>query len=232
MDKRFWAIVGVIVIVFGGILAFQSSSNKNTSSSSSKPTSHIEGDTTSKVKLVEYGDYECPVCENYFLAVMQLQAKYNTTIAFQFRNLPLSQIHPNAIAGARAAEAADMQGKFWQMHDLLYTSENWQVWSTSSTPDPYFWAYAKQLGLNVTKFKTDFASAAANNRIQADLTAFGKTGEQEATPTFFLNGKYLSNADVGKFDSDGTIDVSQTVAAFSTYIDAALKTAGVTPPSS
>jgi protein-disulfide isomerase len=220
MDKRFWAIVGVIVIVFGGILAFQSSSNKNTSSSSSKPTSHIEGDTTSKVKLVEYGDYECPVCENYFLAVMQLQAKYNTTIAFQFRNLPLSQIHPNAIAGARAAEAADMQGKFWQMHDLLYTSENWQVWSTSSTPDPYFWAYAKQLGLNVTKFKTDFASAAANNRIQADLTAFGKTGEQEATPTFFLNGKYLSNADVGKFDSDGTIDVSQTVAAFSTYIDA------------
>jgi protein-disulfide isomerase len=219
MDKRFWAIIGVIVVVFGGILVFHGNkSDDGNKHSSNQATNHVEGNTSAKVTLVEYGDYECPVCESYYPVVQQVQQKYNDTVKFQFRNLPLSQVHPNAIAGARAAEAADMQGKFWQMHDALYDSTNWNEWSTSSNPDPYFWNYAKQLGLNVDTFKKDFASSTANDRVQADLAAFTKTGQQEATPAFFVNGKFYANSNF--VDANGP-----SVDAFSKVLDAALKNA-------
>jgi len=221
MDKRFLTIIGVIIVVFAGIVVYNNHKNNNNSNDSNlQPTNHVEGDLSSKVTLVEYGDYECPVCESYFTTVQQVQEKYNTQIKFQFRNLPLTSIHPNAFAGARAAEAADLQGKFWQMHDMLYTAENWQEWSTSSNPEPYFWTYAQELGLNVTKFKSDFASAEVNNRVQADLSAFAKTGQEEATPTFFLNGKYVPNSEL--VDSSDT----PSITAFSNVIDAALKSTG------
>lgn len=223
MDKRFLAILGVIIAVFLGILFFgnHGSGNNGGSSGNGQPTNHVEGNLNSKVTLLMYGDYECPVCENYFTTVAQVEQKYASEIKFQFRNLPLTQIHPNALAGARAAEAADMQGKFWQMHDTLYEAQNWEEWSTSSNPEPYFWNYAAQLGLNVNKFKNDFASTAVNDRIQDDLTAFGKTGEQEATPTFFLNGKYIPNSEL--VDSQNQ---EPSVNAFSNVINAALKSTG------
>lgn len=221
MDKRFWAIIGVIVVIFGAILVIHNhNTNKNSGgSSSSQPTNHVEGNLNSKVTLVEYGDYECPVCENYHTTVQAVQQKYVDKIKFQFRNLPLSQIHPNAIAGARAAEAADMQGKFWEMHDALYTSTNWNDWSTSSNPEPFFEQYAHSLNLDINKFKTDFASSAANNRIQADIGAFQKTGQQEATPTFFLNGKVVPNTSL-------VANGAPSIDAFSKVIDAALKSTG------
>jgi protein-disulfide isomerase len=217
MDKRFLAIIGVIAVIFGGILVLNGNKTDKTGSSNTKPTNHIEGKLDSKVTLVEYGDYECPVCEGYYATMQQVQQKYNDIVKFQFRNLPLSSIHPNAIAGARAAEAADLQGKFWQMHDLLYNSTNWQEWSTSNNADPFFWSYAGQLGLNVTKFKADFASGKVNDRIQADLAAFKKTGQEEATPTFFVNGTYVSNTKL--VDSTG----APNLANFSQVLDTALK---------
>ena len=186
-----------------------------------RPFDHAHGPEDAPYTLVEYGDYECPVCESYFTTVGQVAQQNSSKVKFQFRNLPLSQIHPNAIAGARAAEAADMQGKFWQMHDTLYTYSNWSEWSTSSNPDPYFWTYAASLGLNVNKFKTDFASSEANDRIQADLGAFSKTGEQEATPTFFLNGKYVPNSEL----VDPTTG-EPSVAQFDKVLDAELKAVG------
>jgi protein-disulfide isomerase len=221
MDKRFLAIIGVIIVIFIGVVIVNNNSSNNAGSTNTQPTNHVEGNLNSKVTLVEYGDYECPVCESYFTTVQQVEQQFNAQIKFQFRNLPLSSIHPNAIAGARAAEAADLQGKFWQMHDILYDAENWEEWSTSSNPDPYFWTYAQELGLNITKFKTDFAGTEVNNRIQADLAAFAKTGQQEATPTFFLNGKYVPNSEL--------IDPSTeapSVAAFSSVINAELKATG------
>jgi len=223
MDKRFWAIIGVIVVVFGGVLVVHNNNaNKNgTSASSAKPTSHISGNTASKVTLVEYGDYECPVCENYNATVQAVQQQYKDTIKFQFRNLPLSSVHPNAFSSARAAEAADMQGKFWEMHDALYNPTNWQEWSTSSNPVPYYTAYAKQLKLDMTKFNKDFASSAVNNRINADLAAFAKTKQPTATPTFFLNGKYIANTKL----VDGTSG-QPSAEAFGKVLDAALKAAG------
>lgn len=220
MDKRFWGIIGVIVVIFAGILALNGNSNDaGNGGGGAKPTSHIKGNTASKVTLVEYGDYECPVCEGYFSTVEQVQQKYNDTVKFQFRNLPLLQIHPNAFAGARAAEAADKQGKFWEMHDLLYNQTNWSEWSTSKNPVPYFDNYASQLKLNMAQFKKDFSSNAVNNSINADITAFKNTGEQESTPSFFINGKYYANSKL--VDASG----NPSVEAFSKVLDAALKSA-------
>lgn len=227
MDKRFWAIIGIIIIVFVGIVALSGHKSGNGGGNTSAATNHVEGDLSSKVTLVEYGDYQCPVCEGYFSATQQVEQKYASTVKFQFRNLPLSQIHPNAIAGARAAEAADLQGKFWQMHDALYEPQNYDQWAydpttqsvRSADPLPYFDQYAKNLGLDVNKFKTDFASSTVNDRIQADIAAFDKTGQQMATPTYFINGKYYANSNF--VDSNG----QPSVAAFSKVLDAALKAA-------
>jgi protein-disulfide isomerase len=191
MDKRFWAIIGAIIIVFVGFLLFKSNDKAN-APSGSQATNHTAGAGKKHVTLVEYGDYECPVCEQYYPIVQQVQQKYGDDITLQFRNLPLTQIHPNAFAAARAAEAADLQGKFWQMHDALYQSQS--TWGQAKNATDYFNQFAQQLGLNVTQFKKDFGSSTVNDRINADLAAFAKTGQSQATPTFFLDGKYVKPA--------------------------------------
>lgn len=208
MDKRFWAIIGVIIAIFAGVLWINSNKKDNNggTGSNAQPTSHIRGNAASKVKLVEYGDYECPYCAEFQPVVNQVFQKYQATVAFQFRNLPLSQIHQNALASARAAEAADLQGKFWEMHDLLYQNQN--SWGQSSNPSSMFDTYAQQLGLNVSQFDKDFASSKVNDRINADKAEFNKTGEALATPTFFLNGKKIT---------------ATTLDDFSKFIDEALK---------
>jgi len=216
MSKRFWAIIAVLVVAFVGILWFNGhKKNANNVNTSAKTSNHVEGKVNSKVTLVEYGDYECPVCGGYYATVKQVQAKYNDTVAFQFRNLPLSQVHQFAFASARAAEAASLQGKFWEMHDLLYENQN--TWVSASDPNSYFTQYATQLGLNITKYQQDFASSAVNDTINADIDAFKATGDDMATPTFFLNGK--------KLDPTQLTDASHVpqLDKFSAILDNALK---------
>jgi protein-disulfide isomerase len=192
MSKQFWAILAVIVLIFAGVIIFNGNKNNNTSANSSaKATQHVEGLGKSGVTLVEYGDYECPYCEEYYPVVKQVQQEFNTQMTFQFRNFPLVSVHQNAFAGARAAEAAALQGKFWEMHDALYDNTNWQVWSTASDPTQYFDQYAQQLGLNLAKFKQDFSSTAVNDTVNADMAAGNKLGIN-GTPTFYLDGKQIS----------------------------------------
>lgn len=213
MSKSFWGVIIAIVIVLGGIFWLTGNRSSTTSSSANaQPTQHIEGQGSTGVTLVEYGDYECPYCSEFYSVVKQVQQQYNSQIFYQFRNLPLSQLHPNAFAAARAAEAAGLQNKFWEMHDLLYANQDptgKSGWVASTDVlSQYFVGYAQQLGLNVTQFKSDFASAKVNDLINADVTAFNKTGAQEATPTFFLDGKQ--------------IQPGLSVADFQKYIDAAI----------
>lgn len=212
MSKQFWAILLVIAAVFIGVVAF--TGKDKTATTSASPTNHVTGNTASSVKLVEYGDYQCPVCGLYDPTVKQVVEKYKDQIAFQFRNLPIPSLHPNAFAAARAAEAADAQGKFWEMHDKLY--ENQTAWSSGSSPTKQFDSYAKAIGLDMTKYHKDFASSKVNNAINADLAAFEKTGDDMATPTFYLNGK--------KVDLSKLVDETNqpTVENFSKLIDAAL----------
>lgn len=219
MDKRFIAILIGLVVIFGGILAFTGKSDNNSGSGgSSQTTNHVEGQNKKGVTLVEYGDYECPVCEGYYPIVKQVAAKFSKDIHFQFRNLPLISIHPNAFAGARAAEAAALQNKFWEMHDTLYDQNNWQAWSTAPSPTSFFNAYAQQLGLNLDQFKQDYASSKVNDSINADLAAFKATGQQQATPSFFVNGAFVDNGQL----TDPTTHIP-SVDKFSAVINAAIK---------
>lgn len=198
MDKRFLAILAATIAIFGGIFIFSqrsgNGSNGSTLGSQVQVTNHVTGQGEKKVTLLEYGDYQCSVCEAYEPAIEQVRTVYAKDIHFQFRNLPLVSVHQNAFAAARAAEAAALQNKFWEMHDTLYSQVNWLSWTTSSSPRELFNAYARQIGLDEARFQADFASKRVNDTIRADLEEFQKTGQQMATPTFFLNGVYVENS--------------------------------------
>jgi protein-disulfide isomerase len=198
MDRRFLSILGGIIAIFIIIFAVtqhssNNSTNSNSGGSSSQPTNHVEGQGSTGVKLIEYGDYECPICEAYYQPLKTAVTPLLPQIYFQFRNLPLTAIHPNSFAAARAAEAAGYQNKYWQMHDKLYENQN--SWVSVSNPQSLFDSYAQQLGLNISKFNADYGSEKVNNAINADLAAFQKTGKEQATPTFFMNGKYVPNSE-------------------------------------
>jgi protein-disulfide isomerase len=196
MNKTFWAIIAAIIIIFGGIIVINK--DKATApSGSAQPTNHIVGSTVTGVKLVEYADYQCPFCGQYYPLVKQVVDKYKDRIEFQYRNLPLLQVHQNALAAARAAEAADKQGKFWEMHDIIF--ENQKNWSQSTNASSIFEQYAVQLGLKVEQFKTDAKSSAINGIINADINEFKKTKETMSTPTFFLDGKKIQPTSLDEF---------------------------------
>ncbi len=197
MDKRFLGILAGILIAFAVIFAISQGgdkSNNSGGSSNAQPTNHIKGDGQKKVTLMEYGDFQCPVCKLYEPTVEEVYSRFSKDIFFQFRNLPLVSVHPNAFAGARAAEAADKQGKYWQMHDKLYANQS--QWSSSNNPLTLFKSYAAALSMDVNKFSQDYASSGVNDAINADLKAFEKTGQSQATPTFFLDGKAIDNHDL------------------------------------
>lgn len=214
MSKQFWAVIAGIVIVLVGIFMLTGNKSDNSSSknsSSTAATNHVIGNASSGVKLVEYGDYQCPYCQTYYTTTKQVLEEYKDKIQFQFVNFPLPSLHLNAFAAARAAEAADKQGKFWEMHDLLYQNNDpsgSSGWVASSTPTTFFNQYATQLGLNMDQFKKDSASAAANDAINADMTKGNKAGV-EGTPTFFLNGKKVT--------------INNTVEDFRKVLDEAIK---------
>lgn len=197
MSKQFLAVLAAIVVIFVGILLITNHSGSG--GSSGTLTQHKEGQGKSGITLVEYGDYECPYCGQYYSVLNQVVQEYNQQITFQFRNFPLTQIHPNAFAGARAAEAAGLQGKYWQMHDLLYqanveyynSGDTIASWISAPDPQSDFDTLAKQLNLNVAKFNSDYQSSKVNNFVDADLSYGNKLGI-DATPTFYLDGKKIS----------------------------------------
>lgn len=195
MNKNTLGIIAAIIIVIVGFFVLTTpkppTKNKDGTTANAAVSDHIEGKGGKKVTLVEYGDYQCPACGAYHPILKTLFDKYQSDIYFQFRNNPLETLHQNARAGARAAEAASIQGKFWEMHDALY--ENQKAWESASDPLVYYTEYAKQVGVaDLTKFATDYRSATVNNIINADLEA-GKQYSITGTPTFILDGKKLEN---------------------------------------
>ncbi len=139
MSKQFLGVLAVIILVFIGVFVITGNKKEpatKNSGSSSTLTQHVQGNTTTGVTLVEYGDYQCIHCEEYYPTVKQIQAEFNDQIKFQFRNFPLTSIHQNAFAAARGAEAASSQGKFWEMHDALYEPSNYQIWAQAKDPNP------------------------------------------------------------------------------------------------
>lgn len=207
MNKVGWIIfTAVVVVLLGGLVVWARISNPPIDLSGVENNSivaaseqngnigdHVKGSDANKIILVEYGDYQCPSCQGAFPNLNKLMDEYGDNIQFIFRNFPLTAIHPNARAAAAAAEAAGLQGKFWEMHDLLYESpSDWQNLDTTKRLD-VFTNYASSLDLDIEKFKSDFAGSQVSKKINFDM-ALGKSVGTSATPTFFLNGEKLDEA--------------------------------------
>jgi len=191
MSKRFLIIMAVLIIGFFGIIIFNNQkdeSNNNGNASNTSGSNHVEGAGTKGVTLVEFGDFECPACAQYYPLTKQIKEKYGDQIKLQFRHFPLVQIHENAMVAHRASEAAGRQGKFWQMHDLLY--ERQSAWQDSKNPTAIMEDYATELGLNIDQYKADFSSPEVNDVIAADMKLGQEIGAN-STPTFVLNGKKI-----------------------------------------
>jgi protein-disulfide isomerase len=189
-----WWGIGIIAIV--GLIVWIASGVKSDTASTAKPAlalqgdDHVRGAANPKVVLLEYGDFQCPACGAIEPLVQQLLAAYPNDLAVAYRNFPLRSIHPNADFGARVAEAASLQGKFWEMHDQLYANQG--LWSGSSAPDTVVRQFGINLGLDVNKLASDWASAGVKNAVDSDYNGAVALG-LNATPTFFLNGQKIEN---------------------------------------
>ena len=142
---------------------------------------HIEGNPDAPIELVKYGDYQCPHCARAYLVVHHLQEELGDRLKFVFRNFPLQKIHPEAVVAAIAAEAAGLQGRFWEMHDLIF--ENQDELSESMLLE-----LAIELELDTERFRKDLRSEELARKVDADFESGIRSGVN-ATPTFFINGE-------------------------------------------
>jgi protein-disulfide isomerase len=141
---------------------------------------HVEGPAVAPVTLVEYGDYQCPYCGAAYPVVKRLQKKLGKKLRFVFRNFPLTEAHPYALIAAETAEAAALQGKFWEMHDLLFKQQK-------LLKPEVIASWAKKIGLDVDKFGNDIKQGVVEKRIKEDRQSGIRSGVN-GTPTFFING--------------------------------------------
>ena len=158
---------------------------------------HYKGRIDAPVQLEEFGDYQCPPCGGFHPIAKRVIAAYGDRIRFSFRNFPLPNIHKFASIAARAAEAAGQQGKFWEMHDMLY--EHQQEWSSVEDARPLFIKYAQALGLDVNRFQQDMDGAVAGMRVAQDAD-IGNVRGVHGTPTLFLNGKEVPFEQIMDYD--------------------------------
>jgi len=207
MSKVTWIIFSaVIVLVFGGLIVYSRLSNPAANIGSIDTNSiiaasddngqiadHVYGTTDSKVVFVEYGDFQCPSCGGAHPQIKTILEEYKDRITFVFRNFPLTTIHPNARVAAAAVEAAGLQGKYWEMHNLVFESQS--EWKDLSGTDrtTRFADYASDLQLDKDKFLSDLAGSQVSKKISFDQ-AIGKKVGVKATPTFMINGENIPEA--------------------------------------
>ena len=141
---------------------------------------HVRGSPAGRL-LIEYGDYECPYSRQAFRAIEQVERQLGGNVRFAFRHFPLTGIHPHALAAAAAAEAAALQGRFWDMHELLFHRQK-------ALEDGDLRGYAAQLGLEVAAFDRDRASIEVADRIRRDVDSGLASGQVLGTPTLFIDG--------------------------------------------
>jgi len=183
-------IVALVVLSFAYYFYAMNNKPATTGEVTITESDHIRGNLTGKVTLVEFGDLQCPACAAYEPIVRQVTADNAQTLKVVFKHFPLTQIHPNALLAAKASEAAANQGKFWEMHDIMYDKQT--EWAGTLSARDIFIGYATTLGLDVEKFKVDMASEAVEDKIVAEYKEGTNLGVQ-GTPTFFVNGKKISN---------------------------------------
>jgi protein-disulfide isomerase len=141
---------------------------------------HVRGPAAGGV-ILEYGDYECPYSRQAFRQIARIERRPESGIRFAFRHFPLTEIHPHALAASAAAEAAALQDRFWEMHELLFHRQN-------ALEDDDLQRYAAELGLDVSRFNHDRSSPDVMQRIGRDVASGTASGEVRGTPTLFIDG--------------------------------------------
>jgi protein-disulfide isomerase len=149
---------------------------------------HSVGSESAAVVLEEFGDFQCPPCGQMFPEVEKIRQDYGDRLRFVFREYPLIRVHPHALLAAHAAEAAGLQGKFWEMQRQLF--ENQHTWSTVQDPTALFESYASQAGLDADRYRRDMGGGETDARVVADRER-GESIGVESTPTFFVNGRKI-----------------------------------------
>ena len=142
---------------------------------------HVFGNPGARIELVEYGDYECPHCGRAYPIVKDIQQKFGADLKFVFRNFPLSKIHANAFAAAVATEAASLQEKFWEMHDIIFENQR-------RLDQDHIYLFADTLGLDLERFEDDMQRKSLADKVEQDFESGLRSGVS-GTPTFFINGK-------------------------------------------
>jgi len=223
-----FAIVGAVLLltIGGGLLLFRSHTSTPLKIATGKPgaePAHIRGAANARLTLEEFGDYQCPPCGFLAATLLKVEHDYAETVQVVFRQFPLP-MHPHAMTAACAAEAAGLQGRFWEMHDLLF--KNSMVWGKEparpfikvTTPDgspqeaatgvrAIFSDYAAQLGLDVQRFNKDMTSEAVKARIQLDQERAASIGV-DRTPILFIDGVQIPFTSLEEKELRGVIDAA------------------------
>ena len=142
---------------------------------------HVKGEPEAILELVEYGDYQCPYCGRAYVVIRNIRRELGKKLRFVFRNFPLAKIHPQARPTAIAAEAAALQGKFWEMHDIIF--EHQDILSAGNMV-----LFAKNIGLDIAQFENDIQLKALFDRVEQDFESGIRSGVNR-TPSFYINGK-------------------------------------------
>jgi len=218
-------IIGVVLIVaLGGaalLLKSPSSSSPANSSLAASPTPgaaaqatasakpppavaanekpvHVRGRADAPVLIEEFGDFQCPPCGEFHPIMSRIERDFPTQVRFSFRHFPIKTAHPHAVLAAHATEAAGLQGKFWELHDVIYEKQS--EWKDAKDARPIFTNYARALGLDMQKFSQDIDSTPASMRLVTDerrAQTLGVTG----TPTVFINGREIPFPKIMNYDA-------------------------------
>jgi protein-disulfide isomerase len=156
---------------------------------------HIQGPVDAPINLLEYGDYQCPYCGEVHPVIKAVQERLGKRLCFAFRNFPLTNSHPFAEHAAEAAEAAGLQGKLWEMHDLLFENQD-------GLDDEALAGYPSALGVDATQLIKEIQTGLHGDRVREDFRSGARAGVN-GTPTFFINGVRY----------DGAYEVDQMLAA-------------------
>jgi protein-disulfide isomerase len=175
------------------------SDDENTLAEPVSTKDHAQGPATAPVTLVEYGDYQCPYCGEAYPILKEVKKRMGNSLRFVFRNFPLTEMHPNAFAAAEAAEAAGVQGKFWEMHDMLYENQE------KLKPQDLV-GYAMALKLD-ERFVKDVNAGTFTARIKHDFQT-GLMSGVNGTPSLFINGERYD----GERDVESLLEVLRGVA--------------------
>ncbi len=234
MSKTRWIVFAVIcALILGGLVMLANKEKQDVSSidpskiilaEGDKLGDQVYGNAKAKVIVFEYGDFQCPSCAAAYPQLKVIKEEYKEQIAFVFRQFPLTSIHPNAVASSTAAEAAGMQGKFWEMHDQLY--DNQSVWSSASTSErnDIFAQYAAAVGVNMDQYQTDLTGKPVSDKIARDRALGAKIGVS-GTPSVYIGSDKMDSEVIQNL-------VSGDGSKLKAEIDKRLKAAGVELPKS